>query len=418
MKNRSILPFIQQAEKKPLGRILVLTGARQTGKTTLARHCFPKYSYLAIEDPVMRGQYANLAAAQWALSFPRAILDEIQKEPRLIESIKAVYDQFPKPRYVLLGSSQLLLLQKVKESLAGRCLIVEVFPLTLPELMSKGWDEAIAPSLFIQLIMSNDNSIPQNLRPSFLMDSDYARKMEAFNFYLKFGGYPALVNPEFSDDHRYEWLSQYIRTYLERDVRDLAEFKNLQPFITAQRISSLNTAQQLNFSQLAKETGISAKTAQKFINYLEISFQVLLLQPWHRNLRKRLVKSPKLHYLDIGVQQAIIGKRGGTTGHEFESAIFAEIYKQLKIARVPVSLFYLRTFDGKEVDLLIESEKDYVAIEIKMTANVNASDAKHLLGLDDILDKPLRWGFILSNDPQVKQLSQNTYAIPAAMILT
>jgi len=116
MKARAIAPIIYQNSKSNLGRIIVLTGARQTGKTTLAKQTFPNYTYLSIEDPVLRTQYAQLTASQWKAYYPNALLDEVQKEPRLIESVKSVYDQFPEPRYVLLGSSQLLLMQKVKES--------------------------------------------------------------------------------------------------------------------------------------------------------------------------------------------------------------------------------------------------------------------------------------------------------------
>jgi len=142
MKSRFLKEKISGTNSSPLSRIIVLTGARQTGKTTLARHCFPEYSYLSIEDPVLRIQYKQLTAGQWKELYPHAILNEIQKEPVLIESIKSVYDQYNDVRYVLLGSSQLLLL-KQKESLAGRCIIEEVLPLTLPEMLTTSWDEPL-----------------------------------------------------------------------------------------------------------------------------------------------------------------------------------------------------------------------------------------------------------------------------------
>lgn len=131
MKNRKIASAILRKHGSKTGHIVVFTGARQTGKTTLARKLFPGYEYISVEDPVMRGQYARLTARQWESLYPFAVLDEVQKEPALIESIKSVYDQWPDPKYILLGSSQLLLLEKVKESLAGRCIIIELFPLTL-----------------------------------------------------------------------------------------------------------------------------------------------------------------------------------------------------------------------------------------------------------------------------------------------
>jgi predicted AAA+ superfamily ATPase len=415
MKSRAIKAAIIAKNKSPFGRILVLTGARQTGKTTLARACFPGYTYLSIEDPVLRGQYSLLTASQWEKSFPNAILDEVQKEPRLIESIKSVFDQYPNPRYVLLGSSQLLLLQKVKESLAGRCHIQDVYPLTLPELLTKSWDDNIKPSFFQQYMAEGSLQIPY---PSFMLDPDFAEKQKYFDYYLHFGGYPALVINDISDSDRIEWLNNYVRTYLERDIRDLADFKNLDPFIRVQKMTAHLTGQLVNYSALAKEAGVSAKTTQRFLQYLEISYQTLSLAPWHKNQLKRMVKSPKLHYLDPGVHRAILQKSGETTGHEFESAIVAELYKQAKNVGLPVSFYHLRTTDGREVDILLETENGYIAIEIKQSVNINSTDAKHIKGLCEILDKPLLQSFILSNDNRIIEIAENIMAIPAAMFLT
>ena len=142
------------------------------------------------------------------------------------------------------------------------------------------------------------------------------------------------------------------------------------------------------------------------------------MRPWFRNQTKRLVKSPKLHYLDIGVQHAILQKQGGLTGNEFESAVVAEIFKQASYLQYPASFYHLRTLDGKEVDLLIETEKGYYAIEVKMTINAGTRDTRHLSGLASFLDKPLLASFVLSNDPVVKKLGENITAIPVAMFLT
>ena len=333
MKSREIKDLILLKNKSPFGRIIILTGARQTGKTTLARECFPSYSYLSVEDPAVRAQYSALTAAQWENIYPDAILDEVQKEPRLIESIKSVYDQFPDPKYILLGSSQLLLLQKVKESLAGRCHIQEVYPLTLPELITLNWDETVKPSFFQRYIKDGTLHVPY---PSFILDPGHAQKQKWFDYYLYFGGYPALVTPGITDNERIGWLRDYVITYLERDVRDLADFKNLEPFVKVQKLSAHMTGQLVNYSALAKEAGITANTSRRFIQYLEISYQTLLLQPWHKNLLKRMVKSPKLHYLDPGVHKAILQKTGDITGHEFESAIVAELYKQSKNSAFPL----------------------------------------------------------------------------------
>lgn len=248
-----------------------------------------------------------MTASQWKDLYPYAVLDEVQKEPRLIESIKSVYDQWEKPRYVLSGSSQLLLLEKVKESLAGRCTMIDLYPLTIPELATESWDEVVADSPFQRMLLQPAD-IPGQLKsmlPDFRLDANYAKKMRAWNHYVRFGGYPALTSPGLDDDERYNWLAQYVRTYLERDVRDLASFRDLEPFIKLQRYVASQTASLINHSAIGQHVGVSSKTVQRYIQYLELSYQVLVLPAWARNERKRLVKSPKLHFLDYGVLQAI-----------------------------------------------------------------------------------------------------------------
>jgi predicted AAA+ superfamily ATPase len=415
MKSRFLKKHITQKNGSLRNKIIVLTGARQTGKTTLAKNCFPSYAYLSIEDPVLRVQYKELTAAQWHTFYPRAILDEIQKEPFLIESIKSVYDQYDDINYLLLGSSQLRLLKKVKESLAGRCIIEEIMPLTLPEILTHSWEEDPQLSWYQQFLTSG--KIPA-LLPSFEMVPDFTERLRAFRYYLFFGGYPALVNEEMNDDERYGWLLSYVRTYLERDLRDLVELRSLDPFVRIQKISALLTAQMVNYSQLGKEARVTSKTAQRFLQYLEISYQTILLQPWSRNKIKRLIKTPKLHYLDPGVQRAILQKRGEMNGNEFESAVIAEIYKQTRVMNFNGSFYHLRTHDGAEVDLLLETETGFLAFEIKMTEHAGKKEARHLKNLPAILDKPLLQGFILSNDRNIKTLDDNILALPAAMFLT
>ena len=415
MKSRFLKYRLTGKSKSPLSRIIVLTGARQTGKTTLARHTFPSYAYLSIEDPVLRIQYKGLIAAQWKQFYPEAILDEVQKEPVLVESIKSVYDQYKDVRYLLLGSSQLLLLDKIKESLAGRCTIEEVWPLTLPEILTSSWDEAPALSFFQKIL--TDGKLPEAL-PSFKLYPDFAQRMQVFQYYLVNGGYPALVNRSLNDEDRFEWLKNYVRTYLERDIRDLVLLRSLEPFVKIQKITALLTAQLVNFSSLAKETAVSVKTAQRFLQYLEISYQTLMLQPWYNNKLNRLVKTPKIHYLDPGVQRAILQKKGEPAGNEYESAVVSEIYKQTKVLGFDGSFYHLRTHDGAEVDLLLETENGFIAFEVKMTGHAAKKDARHLLSLSGILDKPFIHGFVLSNDPEIKKLYDNIWAVPSAMFLT
>ena len=413
MRNRSISHAIQNKNNSRFGRIIVVTGARQTGKTTLVKNIFPHYSYISIEDPVTVGQYKSLTAAQWESTYPSAILDEVQKEPQLIESIKAVYDQFSGPRYILLGSSQIVLLKNIRESLAGRCQIVEMYPLTLPELLTDSWDDKVQLSYFQKLVLNKKvDDLP------FLLDKDHAKKLRVYNDYLQFGGYPAISDTDIPGAEKFDWLKSYVKTYLERDIRDLAELRNLEPFAKTQKLMALNTGQLTNNSQVAVEAGVTSKTVQRFIEYMSISYQILVLQPWSRNSKKRLVKSAKAHYMDVGALRAILQKQGELNGHEFESAIIAEIFKQLKTADVDAQVYHLRTSDGREIDLLIETEDGYMAIEIKKSKAIRGVDAKHLKGLDEILDKPILNKIVLSNDLNNRDLGNNILAIPAVKFLT
>jgi predicted AAA+ superfamily ATPase len=416
MKKRFIARYAQNLSKRPLGRILVLTGARQTGKTTITRNAFPEYEYLSIEDPILRMQYAELSASQWKSQYPLAVLDEVQKEPQLVESIKSVYDQWPTPRYILLGSSQFLLLEKVRESLAGRCAIIELYPLTIPELLTSDLSDEISFSLFQQYVMHLE-TLPDFL-PSFLLDKRMPEKKAAWDYYVRFGGYPALTHEDLSDKERYLWLQDYVKTYLERDIRDLTAFRDLEPFVKLQRYLAFQTAQTVNVSAIAAQLGVTAKTVQRYIRYFELSYQAITLPAWGRNERKRLVKAPKLHYLDNGVLQAVLQKHGGITGAEFESLVIAEMFKQMHCIPQIASYYHLRTQDGFEVDFLIELENGYLAFEIKLAEKAQSGDARHLRKLGEILDKPLLHGFVLSNDYETHKIAPNITAVNAAYFLS
>lgn len=414
-KARLICKKVQKLKASPFGRILVFTGARQVGKTTLVRNGLPEYMYLSIEDPSLRGTYASLNASQWHELYPLAALDEVQKVPSLIESIKSAYDQFPDVRYALLGSSQLLLMEQVKESLAGRCCLLELYPLTLPELQTNNFDEEIKLSCW-QKMLESGGEVPA-FYPSFKLDPNMAIKQKAFDHYIRFGGYPALVSETLTDDERFLWLRNYVKTYLERDVRDLANFKDLEPFILLQKSVAMQTGTLFNASNVANRIGISAKTVQRYLTYLAMSYQTLTLMPWERNPNKRLTKMPKVHFMDNGVLQAVLQKKGGTTGAEFESLAIAEIYKQAKSILAEASFYHLRTYDGKEIDLLVELSNGYIAFEIKMTDKVLKEDARHLLKLSEILDKPLLHGFVLSTDPTLTHFSENVTGVHIAQFL-
>ena len=301
-------------------------------------------------------------------------------------------------------------IQQKNQSKFGR---IEMYPLTLPELRTKNWKEAVSDSLFQRLLKNEE----PDFLPSFLLDKQRTEKLKAYSHYLKYGAFPAICEDDTTDNEKFDWLHNYVRTYLERDIRDLASFRDLEPFIKLQQYIALNTGNLINASSIAKQLGINIKTVQRYIKYFEISYQAIVLPAWSKNQNKRLVKSPKVHYMDSGIVQAVLHKRGGMTGNEYESAIISEMFKQAKNAQSLTQFSFLRTHDGKEVDLLLEFPDYYYAFEIKMANKVNKTDAKHLWGLEKIIDKPIKKAFLLSNDEETHYFDEKTIAVHAALFL-
>ena len=415
MKNRTVLTLMKQKADTRLGRLIALTGARQTGKTTLVQAGFPEYEFVSLEDPIVRPDYIALSAAQWHERFPRVILDEIQKAPSVVESVKAVYDRYPDSRAILLGSSQILSMEQVRESLAGRITLLELYPLTIPEMMTDSWDDPVVDSRLVRYLKTGDLDILASGIP--LQSDRYAKAVDYLDHYLDFGGMPVVSGDTMSPEDRYGWLQDYLRTYLQRDLRDLANLRDLVPYVRMLKALGGLAGGLLNMNELARLAGVTHRTVKRFVTYLEISYQVILLQPWFRNWSKRLSRAPKAHFLDPGIQRALLNRRGQPTGFEFESALVAEIYKQVRNARMPVDCYHLRTFDGREVDLLIETEGGYVPIEIKSKDRVSHTDARHLRRLEDILDKSVLQALVLSNDPHIRELGDGVTGLPAGWAL-
>ena len=179
-----------------LGRLIALTGARQTGKTTLVQAGFPEYDFVSLEDPIVRPDFIALSAAQWHQRFPRVILDEIQKAPSIVESVKAVYDRYADDRAILLGSSQILLMKQIRESLAGRVTVMELYPLTIPEMMTESWQDPVVESRLVRYLESGDLDM---LLSGIPRQSDrYAKAVNYLDHYLVFGGMPVVSDDSLS----------------------------------------------------------------------------------------------------------------------------------------------------------------------------------------------------------------------------
>lgn len=405
--------------QRPRGRILVLTGARQVGKSTLAKAAFPGYAYIDLDAPMDRDRLSKLGPEDWARRFPNAVVDEIQKMPELFETLKARFDRDPKAKYVLLGSSQILLAKRLQETLAGRVALAEMFPLTLLELIA-GPDGVLGESRLARLLQTDSpNRMLEEWRdPLYPSSRAFAGATQAWDGLLRWGGMPFLQMHGNTDEDKAGWLSDYQRTFLERDLLDLSENSRLEPFGRLQNLAALRTAQTIQYAELGRGASITAPTVQKYLRYLEMSYQAILLAPWFRNHEKRLSKMPKIHFLDCGILRSLTGRRGPLDGAEYESAVVAEIVKLVRTLALPVKAYFLRTSDGREVDLLLEREDGYIAIEIKMTTNVASTDGRHLLGLQELLDKPLLASLILSQDVEPKWFAdRKTFAFASAFLL-
>jgi len=402
-----------------LGRFTVVTGARQVGKSTLVQMTFPDTPILRFDSMAERAAYQELTPADWISRYRTVILDEVQKAPQIFDTLKSCFDQDSDLRYVLLGSSQVMFMQGVRETLAGRVALLKLYSFTLPELMDRG--EVEPQSRFIELLATPHQAtsiLDAMLDPVIALSDREAIAKHWFDYLLRWGGMPALLDPQMNNQNRMDWLRDYQELYLQRDLGDLARLSDLEPFARTQKIAALRTGELVQFAALGAQAGVAANTAKRYLQYLELSYQIILLQPWFRNTEKRLSKMPKLHFLDNGVRRGILRRTGEVDGHEFESTLVAETIKQANFVNPGAEFSHLRTSDGREVDLLMELENGYYAFEFKLSEHTVDGDARHLRDLSSILDKPLLAGFVLSRDPKARRLSNGLvgepiYAIPS-----
>ena len=329
---RQATPVLQ---KLALGYpILAITGPRQAGKTTLAQTTFPDKRYLSLEDPDQRA-FAEEDPRAFLARLPQgAILDEAQRCPALFSYLQTRVDAERKMgQFVLTGSQQFGLLSNITQSLAGRVGMVQLLPFSLQE-MQRG-----------ELAIHDLDDLMWR------------------------GMYPPVHDRQLAPE---QWFANYLVTYVERDVRQLIEVQNLSLFQRFIKLCAARCGQLLNLSSLASDCGVSHNTVRAWISVLEASYVVFLLQPHHQNFGKRLVKTPKLYFVDTGLAAFLLGIRDpqhlsihSARGALFENFVIGELLKRRYNQGLPSNLFFWRNNAGDEVDLVIEQGEQLIPVEIK-----------------------------------------------------
>lgn len=323
-------------------RAVAILGPRQSGKTTLAKTCFPNKPYASLETPTLR-QFALEDPIQFLKQYPDgAILDEIQRAPELLSWLQQNLDEDPTVRgkFVLTGSNNLLLLENITQTLAGRVAHIELLPFSVAEL------EAVPGSL------------------------------ENIDAVLWKGGYPPVqadgIPPE-------DWFPMYLRTYVERDIRQIKNIENLLLFERFLSLCAGRVGQEINFSALSVEVGVDFKTIQSWVGILQASYIAFLLPPYHKNFQKRVLKTPKLYFYDTGLACSLLRISNPTMlvqhpfrGALFENFIVTELLKNRFNRGQRSNLYFWRESSGNEIDVVVDEGLRMLPIEIKSGQTIQA----------------------------------------------
>lgn len=384
-------------------KVVLVTGARQVGKSTLLKHCDENRNYVSLDDLSERELAINEPKLFLETHKAPLIIDEIQYAPNLLSYIKLVVDKSDKKgQYWLTGSQQFHLMKNVSESLAGRVGILDLMGLSLAELSQTPNNEPFFPDLeYIEKRRENH----KNYSTSDIFKIIYN------------GSFPALNNQdEFQD--RNAFYSAYIRTYIERDIRDLSSISNEMKFLNFIRVVAARTGQVLKYSELANAVDISEPTAKTWLSVLVSSNIVYLLEPYYRNITKRMTKMPKIYFLDTGLCSYLTGwsspeviEKGAMNGAFFETFVVSEILKSYRHNGERPLIYWYRDTQQKEIDLLIERDGKLHPIEIKLTSNPNKSMLKHF----NVLDNQGYGGLICMRESDIP-LTEGVSAIPISYI--
>lgn len=397
--------------------LVLMTGARQTGKTTLAKKKYSDIRYLNLDAPENREAVRETATSLWARDVGAAIIDEAQKEPVVFDKVKFAYDDGSLPFSILLGSSQILLLKRIRETLAGRVSIFELWPLMMCEIFNNRAEVLrgmpLVDSLFTK--MGCDDIFRD--KPGIMLGDENALRRCAQDYLLQWGGMPALM--PLSVDERRQWLKDYEYTYLERDVADLARLDDLMPFRKFQRLAALRSGCLLNYTELSRDAAVSVDTARRYLEYLRLSYQAILLPPYHSNLTSTVIKTPKIYWLDTGLLRHLAGMQEASTGEIYESMVVGEFLKWMKTMGCEGDLYFYRTRSGLEVDILLESPAGIIGMEVKSRRTLATKDSTGLKEIASAVGRKWRGGLIIYSGDEIKQVaSPQIWAVPSHRLFT
>jgi len=376
--------------------VVTLTGPRQSGKTTLVKMAFPDYEYLSLEAPDHRAFAIEDPRGFLSQFSEKVILDEIQRAPDLFSYIQTIVDTKDiSGQFILTGSQNFLLLQKVSQSLAGRCAVLHLLPFSLSELNQR----RPLP------IDSIGRQLPGKNR--FLN--------EKLSSVLFKGFYPRIHDKSLEP---IDWLGNYFQTYIERDVRDVLNVGDLETFSRFVRLCAGRSGQLLNLSSLANDCGITHTTSKRWISILETSFIVFLLRPHYKNFSKRLIKSPKLYFLDTGLLSYLLRIRSqedlrfhALYGNIFESYVISEFLKTYMNRGKEHSIYFWRDSTGNEIDILVDEGDTLTPVEIKAGQTV-ASDFFKGIRFWKKLTADMDQGAALICGGDKSYIRSNTYVYP------
>ncbi len=378
---------------------VVLTGARQTGKSTLVEKLVPgERRYRSLDDfdvrDVARRDPEALLGGHGPLT-----LDEVQREPDLLLAIKRAIDRDRRPgRFLLTGSANLLLMRQVSESLAGRASYLTLWPMTRREQLGLGragrWDELLATpdAQWRDLIAAGDD--PE----------------EDWQALALRGGFPTPALELTTPADRAIWVDGYVRTYLERDLQDLASISALPDFRRLMQAACLRVGQLLNQTELGRDVGLPQPTVHRWLNLLETSYQLVRLPAYAVNRTKRLIKSPKVFWGDTGIALHLAAMVPG--GAHLENLVLHDLlaWRDARLERV--ELAYWRTTIGEEVDFVIEAGGTLLPIEVKATAQPRLADCAHLRTFRQEYGRKARSGLLLHTGHTVEWITPDVLAVP------